>query len=125
MVVLDCSDSEHLCPGSHTVELECTTNGSFLGWKGGDYEVDFDYSDLIDNEECQMGICGVLTEKVPSVSYTSRLSFDSSLLADGTVIDCIDLLTNRKSCQISHAGQWKGGGGGGLNDPCGNCFDGI
>ena len=111
--MLDCSDSEHLCPGSYTVELECTTVGlSFLEWNGNGYEIDFDYFNLVGDKECDssMSFCGMLTEK-PGTTYTSTLGFDSTLLPDGTVIKCIDLQTNSKSCQISHAGQWREGRG--------------
>ena len=114
--------SEELCPGSsHTVTLECRTNGIFLRWCGTstststspEFSVIFDgsYMKQLNATKEHNGFSGKLTGN-SSEGYTSSLTFNSSLLQPGWIIVCKNISglstpcnTSELSCPVKYLGQ--------------------
>ena len=107
--------SEELCPGSsHTVTLECSTNGPLLRWcsTSPKFEVDFDASNKLNYiEENISGFSGKLTGiSSEGYRYTSSLTFNSSLLLPGGTIVCKNISgsSTRNSSELSCPVQYLG-----------------
>ena len=110
VINLDCGIADSLCPSvHHHVVLRCETTHRYLVWRINNENIEFTSSNNVNETKTSANdlFLATLVVNIENVPMISTLSFNSSLVSLGTVIECIDNAANSgiRQCQTMLAGR--------------------
>ena len=110
VINLDCGIADSLCPSvHHHVVLRCKTAHRYLVWHINNQDIEFTSSNDVNKTKTSNNglFLATLVANIKNAPMISTLSFNSSFVALGTVIECIDNIANNgtRQCQTMLAGK--------------------